>query len=361
MKIKQIVSICLALLMATMCAACDTSSDGTIIKHDAVQAISYTEKESSFSYDVSDYEISIPNGYESGCIAGSKSDLYYTLVKTIPMGMWSECTDIFHLDSKTGNTERIFQIKNGEHWLNELVASDSALFWILQDKSGMRLERYDLERGTVSTVKAFPYTSKAIILSGGQDYLTWYEYKNKETSLYAYDIREDRIISISEKISLQSPYTRAYVNDGITVFTESRKGALFLCVYDIHEQMYLKQLRIADSQSIINPQANSEYIVWIDGYEDPALYAYNLESDELKCISKSDGSINLFSFHLIKDMVIINDSQSGQIIGRLLDKGHEAVLSKRIPGDHIYILGTVFDARKFIAFDGARNSILFIR
>ncbi|UNC92803.1 hypothetical protein [Candidatus Contubernalis alkaliaceticus] len=361
MKLKQMVSIGLVLLMVALSAGCETSTGETLKKYDEAQTLSYTENASSFSNDVSEYEIFIPKGYESGCIAGTKNDLYYTLVKNIPMGMGSECTDIFHLDTKTGNAERIFQIKTGEHWQNELVAADGALFWILQDASGMRLERYDLEHGTVSTVKEFSDTSPEIIISGGQDYLTWNEYNQEEISLYAYAIDEERIFCVSEKIAPQSSYTRAYVNDGITVFTESRKGVLYLCVYDIHEQMYLKQLRVTDSQSIINPQANSQYIVWIDEYEDPALYAYTLGSNELRCISKPGGSINLFSFHLLKDMVILNERRSGQIIGRLLDEGQEAVLSEQIPGEHLYILGTVFDARKFIAFDSARNSILFIR
>lgn len=361
MKIKQMISIGLLLLFAMLCAGCETSSEEYLKDYDSALTVSYTKSSSSFYDDVSEYEISIPEGYESGDIAGTKNELYYTLKKNIAMSMWSECTDIFRHDTKTGITERIFQIKNGEHWQNELVAANGALFWILQDVSGMRLERYDLESGTVSTVKEFSDKSSEIILSGGQDYLTWYEYKQEEISLYAYDIGEERIFCLSEKIALQSNYTRAYVNNGITVFTESRKGVLYLCVYDISEQRYIKQLRTTDSQSIINPQANSEYIVWIDGYEDSSLYAYSLGKDELSCISKSGGSINLFSFHLLTDIVILNDSSSGQIIGRLLDEGKEAVLSEKILGEHLYILGTVFDAGNFIAYDSVRNSILLIR
>ena len=337
--------------------------DKAIIDYKNFEVKPYINDPSSFSYDSSEFEVAVPEGYETGSIAGKNNNLYYLLIKPIPMGQRALATTIFHVDTETGDTQQMLHFEDKGHWVNELVAADGLLFWVLYTEEGQRIERYDIEKGTLTTVKEFPPESHWTILSGGEEYLTWYEHSEENVSLYVYDIEEKQLFLVSNQIARQMPFVRAHVNNGITAFSEDRNGDLYLCVYDLHEQAYLKELRTTDdSRFIISLQANSDYMTWQDSGYNSTLYAYDLANNRLICVVKPEDNIDIFSHHLLKGMVIINNSRNNQIIGRLLSSGKEVVMSKT-PESHSYsnryFLGNVYDEQTFIA-DGYVDNHQFI-
>jgi len=362
-KKKHAVLIRMVLATAMIFSAC--SADPVLIDPTNAQAPDYVLDSGLMKeYTVSEYEIFLPDDCERGCISSYGSALYYTVAKpTINLGQYVEYAEVYKIDTESGQTEKIGRIENGPYWVNELTAVDSALFWVIMDIGGTRIERYDLESGTTGVIREFsPESLQSISLSGNQDYVTWFEDAEEKTCLYACDAAGNDIRLVSDQISLHSPFTRGYIKDGVMAFSIEKGGAVYLCAYDFEEQSYMEQVRIPDTMTVLDPQANGEFIVWRDayGYLETSVYVYSLGTGELKRVIEPEGRINAFSFHLTGDTVFVNDRKSNQIVAMKLSESSEVYLTEELSGEHHYLVGAVLENGGFIAYDKKKQCILYI-
>ncbi len=350
----------MALFLLTSCAS---GCEDVLPNFDTAQSPDYVEDASVFSeYSVREYPLTIPDGYYVGCIAGTETAVYYKEDEILTTSEWVQNTEFYRIDTASGHSERIYQINDGNlHWVNELVASDTGLFWVIRDETGMRIERLDFQSGQVATVKEFSSETPDIILTGGDGFVTWFEESGKSTDfLYACDDEGKEEFLISDQISKQSPFTRAYVNDGITAFVEASRSTQRLCTYDLQNKTYVKQLKVPASSTVADPRANRDYILWSEE-DQKLLYTYDIAEAKLGCVANTDSDeLYIFSFHLLGDVAMINDHVTNQIIGRQASGSKETAFTKQLSGDHYYMLGAVEADQCYIAYDSDQSSILRI-
>ncbi len=325
------------------------------------QAKNYTADSSLLDkYTVTEYKVKFDNETASpgdiglSCITAFGNSIYYSIYELQHMGQRSVCTEVYRIDTVTGQKNKVCRIDGGPHWLNELTATENALFWVIIEGSETRIERYDFEKGTIGVIKAFSLESKpSISLCANQDYVTWFEYAKGTPSLYSCSRSGNDVRLISDSISSQSEFTRAYIKGGLTAFRETKNGIEYFCIYNLGSRSYLKQIRIPDKSPAVNLQADNEFVVWQDsyGWEKNSVYSYSLKNDKLERIIQPASGIDVFSFDLMGDLIFINERQSNQILVRTLSGNGEAYLTKKLSGDHIYVLCSAVENSGFIAYD----------
>ncbi|HZK69908.1 MAG TPA: hypothetical protein VFD03_00115 [Clostridia bacterium] len=371
-KIKRFTPLIMAFIILFTVVGCTNnnsiSSSAEFINFDKAEVLDYsTVKSLREDFLIKEYQPQIPEKFELGCIAAYDSKIYYTQFKPIKMAEMNMATNIVMHDLQTGENKTIFHIENsGAHYINELYATGTSLFWVLTINNETRIEKYDLATQKITHVKIFEDGAVTILLSSDERYLSWFE-ANKENkrSLFVYDTINDQIELISSTIARQSPYTRAHINDGIIAFVTSSGEYNTLNVYDLQHKEYRAKLDFDKETEFANPIANDKFVIWCAGQllgSNIDLYAYDLvNKTTIKINDSSDSDLMVFSFDIIDSTLLINDYKSKQIIGYDIAKKNKSELTSDLSGTHSYLLAAATADHNFLTYDLNKQQILLLK
>lgn len=294
----------------------------------------------------------LPEGMnEIGVIAGNGEELYYTAVQYEPMGQFDDLTRIYRYTDSGG--ELLYEISGKSHLLNEMVALDHALFWIFTQGATTSLQRYDLADGTCTQVCAWKEDELKhdIILCGQERWLTWYEESQEgHTILYGYDDAAQERFMLGE-IGQYSMYTRHPVHDGMTAFLDAEQKTIH--VYNLENRQVTDTVSVPEGKLIRWLEANESYIFYALN-DKKCFYQHDRATGEGKELSAlSDSTYQIFSCHLIGDMLIVNDRNSNQLFSVSLKNGDQTVLTEKLTGKHTFVLGACAGEEKYIILDGS--------
>jgi len=193
--------------------------------------------------------------------------------------------------------------------VNELAYSGGCLFWSYRDEDIIAIRMYSLKNKVAQTLTSYPVDTAVLILGSDQRFLSWYVVPQEGLpSLYAYDTDESEIRCLSNDIGYDNPYTRAYIQDGITSYIENfGDDKRRLIIYDLESNKELQSYILPQEMEQISVQANRNYVVVREGYYGDEFYI--LDSKNCKFL-KIDYSIcpgaDPFSWHLLGDNIFIN-------------------------------------------------------
>ena len=319
MRAKAIIIVVMIFVIFFGLSSCAQQQDMSNTSHEVVTAnasrINWAiASQNTLAGNISHKSIpmTIPEGWGAIDAAGNANGgIFYVSCKSVPMGQSASKTEIRQYDPNKGSADMIFSFdeRNTNHWVNEFVASDTALFWVYKDGVDQRIERYDLRTSTVSTVKTVPVDS-VILLTGSGNYVTWFEGKGDgitPDTLYALDVTANTISVVSEDASPSQ--LRAYVSGNITSYvSDSIKHQIV--VYDLQNKKAISTISHETTALIDNPNANSNYLLWEEreSVDSSAVkyLLYDRRENKLYDAALNSISENIFSTHLMNDSIIIN-------------------------------------------------------
>lgn len=318
----------------------NSSQVSHIYQEDEAETVSFEEDSEYFTdYTVSQFHIEYPSEeYNTGSISFYDGSYYYTLDKGADMGMSMEECRIMKYDTTAQTTEEVYRIEGMEFWLNELKATEKALFWVMEKDGAIGIEKLDLASHEVSEVKSLGQAGGASLETDG-DYLAWYEYDGEKATLFAYDILSEKTMTIAELTNVQSPYTRAIISDGITTYVTKDKDCKVISLYDLKAEKIIKEIKLSNSFDPCHTQGNREFILWSQGdyaAENFPIYAYSLEQGKVLHLNTPNDTSSVFAFFLVGDNLFINDSKNNTILCRNITDKKEAVLLQEESKDFSY-------------------------
>src|SRR5665648_835181 len=331
-KIKRFTPLIMAFIVLFTVVGCTNnnsiSSSAEFINFDKAEVLDYsTVKSLREDFLIKEYQPQIPEKFELGCIAAYDSNIYYTQYKPIKMGEMNLATNVVMHDLKTGENKTIFHIENSGHYINELYATGTSLFWVLTINNETLIEKYDLATQKITHVKIFEDGAVTILLSSDDLYLSWFE-ANKENK-------------------------RSYF-----VFDT-------LNVYDLQHKEYGAKLDFDKETEFSNPIANDKFVIWCAGQllgSNIDLYAYDLvNKTTIKINDSSDSDIMVFSFDIIDSTLLINDRKSKQIIGYDIAKKNKSELTSDLSGTHLYLMAAATADHNFLTYDLNKQQILLLK
>ena len=316
-----IIVFAVLLLSAFVLSACETHSisdtgDGkTENEIPEMQWSAISSDSAAGSISRNSVPLIIPKGWDPvGAAGNADNGVFYIRSKSIPMGLFAEKTEIMHYDIQKDSSALIFSFdeRNANHWVNELVASDDALFWVYTDGVEQRIEKYDLESHAATTVKEFS-PDAIILLSASGDYLTWFVGEGdgiKPYTLYAMDVHTEEIGVVSANVyPLQSPYTRAFISEGITSYLSDSANPQIV-VYDLQTKTVVTTISRDTDAIIENPKANRDYLLWEEresvNSADVVYLLFDLREGKLFDAALNSISESIFSVHLLNHSIAIN-------------------------------------------------------
>lgn len=350
--ISFLASICILL-----CCSCAQKNNG-YAELSTKASIQFTESKTtnSISAELLEFNIDVPNGWDLGCITAADRFIYYELCHVDPVTSNYSEVNIYQLDTRFKTSKLMKQIIGSTtFWTNELIAVGDSLFWVYRDGREMRIDELSINNNTSSTLQTCPVEYPDLILSGNNQYLTWFVLENNVVRLYAYDSKSKETFLVSDSISNDSAYTRAYVCENITAFVKKNGDAQFLIVYDLAQKRETASYVIPNGFEMTRLQANASYIICTDGYtKSSSIFLSDGTNDELRKVDLSDHEINLFSCHLIGDRVIINSNQYKEIVILSLKDNRFMV----IPTNHSLFQGCISASGDYIACDTSDTIVL---
>ena len=348
-RLMMMQSLLAAFLMLLCCSGCQTKTDGFVLNPETAETAACV-LETTAPVVVETYQLPYLEGYSAaGSIAGEAGRICYSCC--IPSEQLSTVDDsrLFSLDLGTGDDACILHVQGEPHWINELAMAGGRLFGVLRTGASVGIFRVDEETNAYTMLREYPSSHPDILLAGGGDYnITWFEFgaADELAALYAYDTASDTVFTVSDRVAIQSPFERAYPLDGVTAFIEREGDSRFLCVYDF-----------AGDELPTWLQANRDFVRWKDPETGEGYFYIPAQERLLRLDSGED--VQIFSLHLMGDLVVVNDSMSGEILGvRPLD-GVRYLLSDPPESSSLYYtLGTSVSSDSCIFADGRSNTIL---
>lgn len=144
--------------------------------------------------------------------------------------------------------------------------------------------------------------------------MAWYVSDSNGISLNTYHCKSRQIHQISNSITTDSPYTKAFVNDGIVAFLEKQSKRRILKIYDLQNSSIIFSVDVPLDFEITRLQANKDYIVCTNGYgSDNSLYILNKDTMKFDRFDLSVPNYNIFFCELYNDHVFIYSSKSKEI------------------------------------------------
>lgn len=288
----------------------------------------------------------VGEGYSLGCITSSKEYIFYESCQIEPITSNYMETIIYQLDINTSQSEPIIHISNGgdTFFSNELIHVDDSLFWVYRDENEVRIDFYTLSTGIQGTLIGYPPSSPDLILSGDNRFLTWYMPNEIGISLLYFDSENDTIKCLTKNAAADSPYTRAYVFDGMVSFLENQPDSWLLIIYNLIDQKAEYTCHLSKDFLLTRLQTNSNYTICTDGYSrNSSLYLLNKDQQEFEKIEIKEYDYNIFACHLYKDCVIVNSNLTKSILSISLKSGissfetsEENILQSMISPDGLF-------------------------
>lgn len=277
----------------------------------------------SDTFQAKEFFLPLEEGCEIGSITAGENSIFYEIQQGVDEGQYDTHSWIYRLDTETGGTEFVLEIENdgGTFYINELNCVGDDLFWYYEDANESKVERYSLETRVrdvlVQSDAAYPY-----VLCGDDRFLTWYEAKDGEISLFTYDTEQNELFCIARGITADSPFTRAYVIDGKTFYLESTSTGRRLVIYDLIDKAVCYTCVLPTSFEATRLQTNGEYVICTERYDSESpLFLLNREKKTFDKMEIDLGAGYIFACHLFKDYVVINSNGSDEtVIVSLADK-----------------------------------------
>jgi hypothetical protein len=124
--------------------------------------------------------------------------------------------------------------------------------------------------------------------------------------------KDDGILSVSTKASgQQSPYTRAFIFDGITSFVTDDPEPQIV-VYNLLAGEAVCTLPYVPKGGLVEDlQANADYVVWAEptsaGSAEKDYFLYDQNQETVRNLNLGAVSSDIFSVHLLQDSLVVND------------------------------------------------------
>ncbi|MDO4541808.1 MAG: hypothetical protein Q4C00_03130 [Bacillota bacterium] len=365
---KSIFAILAVVLM--MFSACSGNSEEQaedsveVLNKEDVSAVTFTETEDSTGYTVLEIPTTLPaDDYDIGSIAFYNDTFYYALTKTDPMGENMVACDIVAYNTITQESEVVFTVPNEKFWLNELKATENALFWVMEENREYRIETLDILNNEVSTVKVLEQGGGVLLETDGE-FLTWYEYQGDDSVLNAYDISAKTEKTIITTKNSQSPYTRCPVNNGVIAYFAPESDYQRLSLYDLKAEKLIKDIFISADFKVAQPQGNRNFVLWVEeneAYPNTPIYVYSLDRDELLLVEDSAEDSSVFATWLGENEVFLVDSQKQTISCRDLATQEATQLIYNEGDEFSYYLSHPTPNGDFIALNMLEKTLILIQ
>lgn len=291
--------------------ACSEQKEGKEIKHMEVSATKkvFSVAESP-NYEKGEYRFSLLPGEYFGEAVVEDGTVYFeggnytndgVVIKTIISKRENNNTKILYTEEREDG---------GQIEVNELHLAGNRLFWVYSDSEEMSIKAYDLLEKEIQTIETYPAEEMFVLILESDDrFLTWYAVPQEgKPSLYVLDTGDDEVKCLSSNIGYDNPYTRAYVQEGVTSYIEScdeqRKK---VTIYDLEDDSEMGSYILPKEFKMVAVQANREYVLIREGYENTGIYIWDEKENELQELDYSiHAGISPFSWHLMGNKVFIN-------------------------------------------------------
>lgn len=260
-------------------------------------------------------DIAKEDGQTIGCITAASDLVYYEICDLDRNKQYYEKSTIYSADTN-GHKELVTEITNGgkSFFTNELLVIDNSLFWVYRDSEKIEIQRFDLSTKKIDTISCYEPNTPDIVLSHDDQFVAWYVSNSNGVSLNTYHCKSRQIHQISNSITTDSPYTKAFVNDGIVAFLEKQSKRRILKIYDLQNSSIIFTVDVPLDFEITRLQANKDYIVCTNGYgSDNSLYILNKDTMKFDRFDLSVPNYNIFFCELYNDHVFIYSSKSKEI------------------------------------------------
>lgn len=291
------------------------SSANDIIETQKLTFISAPSNLNDYCLKIIDLKDALENNGDLGCITASDGCIYYELYHIDPeTNNYLSCSiNKFDIISKT--YENIVNTESDDpFYTNELVCVGDSLFWVYRDSNKLSIEYYTLSTGEQGTIKEYPVSTPDLILSGDTRFLTWYVPYETGINLFCYDSQTKNIVNLTQTAATDSPYTRAYVNDGIVAFLENHEDGRLLVVYDLVNQKQIYTCLLSDEFILTRLQANANHVICTEGYSrESPLFLLNSDKRKFEKVALAEEDYNIFSCHLYNDFIVVNSGLSEKL------------------------------------------------
>lgn len=344
------------LLFALLCG-CTVGTDFEPTKYGSVDYDDISVKEFKTlegipeNISVREYELNLKYGWELGGIAEAGSSIFYLNQKMNDHFEILDKCDLVKIDIQSGKETVAYSFDTSKHlFVNELTGTKEDVFWVELGED-WKIKRYNLTSEELATVKSSDDRSQPILLSSGENCISWFEtLPDGRTALYVYDIEKDKIKTISEEVALVSPYTRARIQDSIITFVTKPEDSYIVNAYDLKTEEFTAQIDVGQKY-IDDSNGNREYLTWClePFYGNIDLYAYDIERGEGIQFNRKEDSTDVFSYHIINHLILINDRDTDNILCLDMKNGTKSNLTAGLRGEHSYFFGQVTPNLSYIA------------
>jgi hypothetical protein len=354
LKLMTLSCLLLALLCGCAAGAGVGSAEYVSTDRDDASAVGFKTPEGiSGNVSVREYTVDLKSGWMIGGIAEAGSALFYLNQKPAEYLEYLEKCELVRIDLQSGEEVAEYSFEMPEHiFVNELTGTKEDLFWV-ELGTDWKIKRYSLTSKEISTVKSSDDRSQVIMLSSGDRCISWFEaLPEGKTALYVYDTEKDKIKTVSEEIMLQSPYTRARIQDSVVTYVTKPGDSYIVNAYNLKTEELTARINVGREYPG-NPAGNREYLTWClePFYGNIDLYAYNTEKDERIQLNRMTDSTYVFSYDMIGHLIFINDRDTNNIICLDMKTGTKSNLTAGLGAEHLYIFGQATHNLSYIAYE----------
>lgn len=151
----------------------------------------------------------------------------------------------------------------------------------------------------------------SIALTISRDGFYWYnetDESNHPISLFYYEFATKKTTVMKNGLTLKSPYEYVnLVNDTLTTYREESDGSTVISFYNIKTK---EETVLHTSSRVSSPICNGTICIWVAGYDiydRDELFIYDISQKTFEKIAAG----NIFSYGIVDDLVIVNDSEHG--------------------------------------------------
>ena len=187
------------------------------------------------------------------------------------------------------------------------------LIWEKIDNDGWELNSISLQgkgRNPDVVTELSEGEMQTVFFTLRDDSVIWYDYVNGKLNLYSYKLDTGEVSLLCEDCTLASPYEPPYiVGDDIVLYRTNEEEITDIISLDRKNR---QKLQVQIQSKMVYIEANNDFYVWRNGYEDKILYFYD---NKQKRYSKIECG-HIFSYALQDRYLVLNlwsqDSWNGE-------------------------------------------------
>ena len=293
----------------------------------------------------------------TGDITANEDTAFYLLAQEIPMAQEMCAVKLCARERSSGQETVVYEYTNDAgFYLNELEATDGNVFWVRRENGKQTVERLDLAAGTVQVIEQYGGAERDILLQSDGKYLTWYCFTDGAASIQGYEIAKGTRFDVAKEVSVDFPFARANVIDGVCAYVVDRAGETVIQVYDLAAQKVLREIPLEKGTVLFNVVADEErclYSLLRDGAMDQRIFVVEDGKEDVTVVNE-DESRYVFSWSYEKGKLLLNERGTNHIVLQNLDSGETQTLTGA--GEHLYVLASTTPSGDYLALDTADES-----